>query len=100
MEQDEDAWLEDGVDRVVKALGKYGRVDSGVIRSVEEALRRAKRLRNLEAILADIRTENARLHDEVRRLLLEVNQGPNGSKIGNQWTRGPPSTYIMCPAHS
>jgi hypothetical protein len=73
MEQDEDVWLDDGIARAVKALGKYGRVDSSVIRAVEETLQRAKRLRSLEAIPADVRTENARLYDEVRRLLLEMN---------------------------
>jgi hypothetical protein len=73
MELDEDVSLKDDIARAVKALGIFGRVDSTVIRAVEEALRRAERLRDLETILADVRTENARLHDEVRRLVLEVN---------------------------
>jgi hypothetical protein len=90
MELDEDDWLEGGIARAVKALGKYGQVDSSVIRAVEAALQRAKRLRDLEAILADVRTENARLHDEMRRLVLEVNllRDQNASKAGNQPTRG------------
>ncbi|MFL5245767.1 MAG: hypothetical protein ACJ8FY_27150 [Gemmataceae bacterium] len=52
MELESDVWFEDRIAPAVKALGKQGQADSSVIRAVEEALRRAMRLRDLEAILA------------------------------------------------
>ena len=59
--------------RAVKELGKAGQ-SSRVIRGVEEAFRRAQGKRGLEEILAEVRAENERLSQEVKRLTLEVVQ--------------------------
>ena len=58
--------LEDGVKRAVKTLGKAG-VHSRVIRAVEEALRRAKQLHDMQQTLADVCLENARLLNLLKR---------------------------------
>jgi hypothetical protein len=70
---DEEAWLADALARAVKALGKSGQ-SSRVIRGVEEAFRRAQAMRGLEELLAELRAENERLSQEVKRLVLEVVQ--------------------------
>jgi hypothetical protein len=69
--EDEEAWLMDALARAVKVLGKAGQ-SSRVIRGVEEAFRRAQGMRGLEEILAEVSTENERLRQEVKRLVLEV----------------------------
>jgi hypothetical protein len=71
--EDEEAWLKDALARAVKALGKAGQ-SSRVIRGVEEAFQRAQAMRGLEELLAEVRAENERLSQEVKRLILEVVQ--------------------------
>ena len=71
--EDEEVWLRDSLARAVKILGKAGE-SSRVIRGVEEAFRRAQGMRGLEQILAEVRGENERLRQGVKRLVLEVVQ--------------------------
>jgi hypothetical protein len=71
---DEEAWLKNALARAIPALSKCGRVDSRVIQGVEEAFRKAQRMRVLQELLVEIRVENVRLFQEVQRLILEVNQ--------------------------
>jgi hypothetical protein len=79
--EDEEAWLNDSLARAVKVLGKAGQ-SSRVIRGVEEAFRRAHGMRGLEEILAEVRAENERLGQEVKRLVLEVVQLRNALADG------------------
>ena len=79
--EDEEAWLKDSLARAVKALGKAGQ-SSRVIRGVEEAFLRAQGMRGLEVILAEVRAENERLRNEVKRLVLEVVQLRNALTDG------------------
>jgi hypothetical protein len=79
--EDEEAWLKDSLSRAVKVLGKAGQ-SSRVIRGVEEAFRRAQGMRGLEELLAEVRAENERLNQEVKRLVLEVVQLRNEVKMG------------------
>jgi hypothetical protein len=67
---DEEAWLKDALARAIPALSKCGGVDSRVIHAVEEAFRRANRMRVLQELLVEIRVENARLFEEVQQLIL------------------------------
>jgi hypothetical protein len=71
--EDDEAWLKDSLARAVKVLSKAGQ-SSRVIRGVEEAFRRAQSMLGLEEILAEVRAENERLSQEVKRLVLEVVQ--------------------------
>ena len=71
---DEEAWLKNALARAIPALSKCGGVDSRVTQAVEEAFRRANRMRVQQELLVEIRVEIARLIEEVQRLIWEVNQ--------------------------
>jgi len=62
---------------------------SRVIRGVEEAFRRAHGMRDLEVILAEVRAENERLSQEVKRLVLEIVQLRNALADGRNGEGGP-----------
>jgi hypothetical protein len=77
---DEEAWLKDALARAIPALSKCGGVNRSVTQGVEEAFRRANRMRVLQELLVEIRVENARLFEEMQWLILEVNQVRGGIK--------------------
>jgi hypothetical protein len=66
----DDDRLERCLELAIKALGICRQETSEVIRAVEMARERSRRMRRLEAILAELREEN-QLVDEVQRLLVE-----------------------------